>query len=97
MPLVPVDMLEGRSPDEIKALLDTTQPTVVAAFKVPQPDQYQVVHQHPASTFIVEDTGLGILRTSNCVFFHFTTRGEIGRRRRNFTTCYAASWRQRAA
>ena len=74
MPFVPVDMLEGRSPDEIKALLDATQRTVVAAFKVPQRDRYQVVHEHPASHFIVEDTGLGITRTRNCVVFHVTTR-----------------------
>lgn len=76
MPLVRVDMLEGRSPDEIKALLDATQRTVVAAFKVPQRDRYQVVHEHPASHFIVEDTGLGIARTRNCVFFYVTTRGR---------------------
>ena len=69
-------MLEGRSPDEIKALRDATQRTVVAAFKVPQPDRYQVVHEHPASHFIVEDTGLGIARTRNCVFLHVTTRGR---------------------
>ena len=60
MPFARVDMLEGRSPDEIKALLEATQRTVVAAFKVPQRDRYQVVHEHPASHFIVEDTGLGI-------------------------------------
>ena len=90
-------MLEGRSPDEIKALLDATQPTVVAAFKVPLRDQYQVVHEHPASTFIVEDTGLGILRTRNCVFFHVTTRGRDREAKEKFTTCYVATWRQRAA
>ncbi|HEX8892663.1 MAG TPA: tautomerase family protein [Terriglobales bacterium] len=97
MPFVRVGMLEGRSPNGIKALLDETERTVVAAFNVPQRDRYQVVHEHPASHFIVEDTGLGIARTRNCVFFHVTTRGRHRRRRRNFTTCYAASWRQRAA
>ena len=76
MPFVRVDTAEGRSPDEIKALLDATQRTVVAAFKVPQRDRYQVVHEHPASHFIVDDTGLGVARTGNWVFFHVTTRGR---------------------
>src|SRR5215469_15683244 len=74
MPLLRFDMIQGRNPDQIKALLDATHRVVVAAFKVPQRDRYQVVHEHPASHFIVEDTGLGITRTRNCVFFHVTTR-----------------------
>ena len=97
MPFVRVDMIEGHSRDEIKALLDATHRTVVAAFKVPQRDRYQVVHQHPASHFIVEDTGLGITRTRNCVFFHVTTRPRDRAAKEKFYNCYAASWRQRAA
>ena len=99
MPFVRVDMLEGRSsPDEIKALLDATQRTVVAAFKVPQRDRYQVVHEHPASHFIVDDTGLGIARTRNCVFLNVTTRGRDREAKEKFyNPGYAASWRQRAA
>ena len=56
MPLIRIDMIEGRSPDEIKELLDTTHRMLVSAFKIPQRDRYQVVHEHPPSHFIVEDT-----------------------------------------
>ena len=100
MPFVRVDMIEGRSPDEIKALLDATQRTVVAAFKVPQRDRYQVVHEHPASHFIVEDTGLGITRTRNCVFVHVTTTDEdwsFGNGRAQFLTGELASARKVAS
>ena len=74
MPLIRVDMIEGRSPDEIKALLDTTHRTLVSVFKIPQRDRYQIVHEHPASHFVVEDTGLGITRTRKCVVIQVTTR-----------------------
>ena len=74
MPLIRVDMIEGRSTDQIKTLLDTIHRTVIAAFKVPQRDRYQVVHEHPPSHLIVEDTGLGIARTRNCVVIQVTTR-----------------------
>ena len=74
MPLIRIDMIEGRSPDEIKALLDASHRIVVAAFKVPVRDRYQIVHEHAPSHFIAEDTGLGITRTRNCVVFHITTR-----------------------
>ena len=74
MPLIRIDMIEGRSPDAIKALLDATHRSVVEAFKVPMRDRYQIVHEHPPSHFVAEDTGLGIARTRNCVVFQVTTR-----------------------
>jgi len=36
MPLIRVDMIEGRSPDEIKELLDTTHRMLVSALMIPQ-------------------------------------------------------------
>jgi phenylpyruvate tautomerase PptA (4-oxalocrotonate tautomerase family) len=74
MPLIRVDMTEGGSPDEIKALLDATHRTLVSVFKIPQRDRYQIVHEHPTSHFVVEDTGLGITRTRKCVVIQLTTR-----------------------
>ena len=74
MPLIRVDMIEGRSPDEIKELLDTTHRMLVSVLKIPQRDRYQIVHEHPTSHFVVEDTGLGIRRTRKCVVIQITTR-----------------------
>jgi phenylpyruvate tautomerase PptA (4-oxalocrotonate tautomerase family) len=74
MPLIRVDMIEGRSPDKIKALLDATHRALIAAFKIPVRDRYQIVHEHPPSQFVVEDTGLGITRTRSCVVIQVTTR-----------------------
>jgi phenylpyruvate tautomerase PptA (4-oxalocrotonate tautomerase family) len=74
MPLIRIDMIEGRSPDAIKALLDATHRSVLEAFKVPRRDRYQIVHEHPPSHFVAEDTGLDIARTRNCVVFQVTTR-----------------------
>ena len=74
MPLIRFDMIQGRSPEQIKALLDVAHRCVVTAFKVPQRDRYQVVHEHPPSHFIVEDTGLGIPRTNNVIVIQVTTR-----------------------
>lgn len=74
MPLIRIDMIEGRSPDEIKALLDAIHRAVLAAFKVPARDRYQIVQEHSPSRFIVEDTGLGITRTRNAVVIQITTR-----------------------
>lgn len=57
---------------------------MVAAFKVPERDRYQVVHEHAPSQFIVEDTGLGITRTRNCVVIQVTTRPHEREAKTNF-------------
>ena len=74
MPLIRIDMFEGRSADEIKALLDAAHRAVLAAFEVPTRDRYQIVQEHPYSHLVVEDTGLGIPRTMQCVIVQVTTR-----------------------
>lgn len=74
MPLLRFDLIEGRSDAELKALLDAAHRAMLAAFKVPARDRYQIVHEHKASRMVVEDTGLGIPRTDKVVVVSVTTR-----------------------
>ena len=74
MPLLRFDLVEGRTHDELQALLDAAHRAVLAAFKVPERDRYQIVHEHKRSRMIIEDTGLGIPRTDKVVFLQMTSR-----------------------
>lgn len=74
MPLLRFDLIEGRTETELRTLLDAAHRAMVAAFKVPQRDRYQIVHQHPPGHMIVEDTGLGIPRTDKVVMLSVTSR-----------------------
>lgn len=74
VPLLRFDLVEGRSKDELQALLDAAHRAMLAAFKVPERDRYQIVHEHPASHLVVEDTGLGFPRTNKVVFLQVTSR-----------------------
>jgi hypothetical protein len=74
MPLLRFDVIEGRTDEELRTLLDAAHRAVLAAFKVPERDRYQIVHEHKASRMIVEDTGLGIPRTDGVVFLQITSR-----------------------
>jgi phenylpyruvate tautomerase PptA (4-oxalocrotonate tautomerase family) len=76
MPLLRIDLIEGRSEAELKNLLDAIHRAMLAAFKVPERDRYQIVHEHPASRMIIEDTGLGIHRTDRVIFVQVTTRRQ---------------------
>ena len=74
MPLLYVDIIEGRTPAEIQELLDTIHQAVVEAFQVPQRDRYQVVNTHPAHEIVALDTGLGITRSAQQVVLHVVSR-----------------------
>ena len=74
MPLLRFDLIEGRSDAELKALLDAAHRAMLAAFKVPERDRYQIVHEHKPSRLIVEDTGLDIPRTDSLVVLQVTSR-----------------------
>ena len=74
MPLLRFDLIEGRSDAELETLLDAAHRAMLAAFKVPERDRYQIVHEHKPSRLIVEDTGLGIVRTEKVVVLQVTSR-----------------------
>ena len=74
MPLLRFDLIEGRTDAELKALLDAAHRAMLAAFKVPAGDRYQIVTEHKPSRMIVEDTGLGITRSDKVVFLQVTSR-----------------------
>ena len=84
MPLLRIDVIEGRTQTELKELLDAIHGATLAAFKVPERDRYQIVHQHPAAEMRIEDTGLGIPRTERIVMVQVTTRPRSRFEKQNF-------------
>jgi hypothetical protein len=84
MPLVRFDIVEGRSAAQVKALLNAAHSAFVAAFRIPERDRYQIVHEHPPSHLVMEDTGLGITRTSDRILVQVTTRPRSRRAKEVF-------------
>ncbi|OCB34776.1 tautomerase [Mycobacterium malmoense] len=74
MPLLYIDLVEGRTPDDIRALLNAVHDCVVEAFGVPPRDRYQVVRTHPAHEIVALDTGLNITRSPQQVIVHVVSR-----------------------
>lgn len=73
MPLVRIDLLEGRSDAEIKTLMDAVQRCVLEAFKVPAKDRYQIVTEHKPGRMILLDTGLGFDRSDRAMVIQVFT------------------------
>jgi phenylpyruvate tautomerase PptA (4-oxalocrotonate tautomerase family) len=74
MPLLYFNVLEGRTDAELKTMLDAAHRAMLAAFKVPERDRYQIVNEHKPSRMIVEDTGLGLPRSDKVVVVQVVTR-----------------------
>lgn len=74
MPLMRFDVIEGRSKESLKAMLDAAHRGMVDAFEVPEKDRYQIVHQHAPEEMIIEDTGLGFTRSKDVVLISVTSK-----------------------
>ena len=74
MPLVRIDLVRGRDPEQLRTLLDTVHEAMVAAFGVPETDRYQVLTQHEPGDIVALDTGLGFPRTDDIVLLQLTSR-----------------------
>jgi hypothetical protein len=74
MPLLYFDLFGGRTPEEVRDLLDSAHAAVLEAFEVPDRDRYQVVNVHPADEIVALDTGLGFERSERLVIIHVVSR-----------------------
>ncbi|WP_099221765.1 tautomerase family protein [Listeria costaricensis] len=97
MPLLNIDVLEGRSDAELRLLLDTIHTVVVAAFGVPERDRYQILHQHKKNEMIIEDTGLGLDRTDKVVIIRMTSKKRTPAQKQTFYRLLAEQLEEKLA
>jgi len=74
MPIVYYDIVRGRSRDQVRTLLESTQSAIVEAFGTPDTDRYQVLTEHSPGEMIISDNGLGIERSDRIVVIRMTSR-----------------------
>src|SRR5215212_9066633 len=83
MPLVRIDVVEGRrSPEQLRLLADTVQDVMLDVFAAPPRDRYQVITEHGPGQLICEDTGLGIDRTDDLVVLQVFQQGRSEEQKR---------------
>ena len=72
MPLVRIDLLQGKSADYRRALGDAVHESMVATINVPNDDRFRIITEHGANDFIVDDNYLGVARSADCVIIQIT-------------------------
>lgn len=77
MPLIKLDLIEGRDPEQLNRLLDEFHKVFVEVFAIPEEDRFQIVTQHPSNELVAGNAGLGFERSGNLVMMQvFTQAGR---------------------
>ena len=76
MPLVRIDVQQGRTADELRRIADVVQGVMLDVFAAPPRDRYQIITEHPVGHIIAEDTGLGLTRSDGVTVIQIFQQGR---------------------
>jgi 4-oxalocrotonate tautomerase len=96
MPLVRIDLLEGKSPEYRKQVGQVVYQALLDCFSVPKDDRFQIITEHAGDDFIVDPNYLGIQRSKDCVIVQLTlNEGRTVDQKRAFYRAVATGLHQR--
>src|SRR5258708_4878191 len=72
MPLVRIDLIKGRTDQELRAIGEGVHRAMVGTIKVPELDRFQVLAEHDATRLAFDPTFLDIHRGPGIVFVQIT-------------------------
>jgi 4-oxalocrotonate tautomerase len=72
MPLVRIDLRQGKAAEYRAALGDAVHQAMVETINVPAADRFQLIAEHPAGGMIHDRSYLGVSRTDDVVFVQIT-------------------------
>ncbi|WP_314215445.1 tautomerase family protein [Pseudarthrobacter equi] len=74
MPLVRIDVNEGRTPDEMQRLSRGIHDAILAEYGIPERDYFHILTEHPQGQIVAQDAGLGFERTGGVVMIQIFTQ-----------------------
>jgi 4-oxalocrotonate tautomerase len=77
MPLVRIDLVEGRTPEYRAQAGQIIYQAMLDAFSVPKDDRFQIITEHPKVELQFDRDYLGVHRSDECIFVQITM--SIGR------------------
>jgi len=95
MPFVRIDILSGRSDDQVGSIADGVHRALVEAIGIPTADRFQVIARHAPGDLVFDPGYLGIARTEGVVFVQITM--SLGRTLEQKRALYGAIARNLSA
>ena len=75
MPLVRIDVNEGRTAGELQQLSRGIHDAILAEYGIPERDYFHILTEHPQGQIFAQDAGLGFERTGGVVMIQIFTQG----------------------
>ncbi len=75
MPLVRIDVNQGRSPEELTALSRTIHDAILSEYGIPERDYFHILTEHAQGQIVAQDAGLGFERSPGVVMIQIFTQG----------------------
>lgn len=75
MPLVRIDVNEGRTPQELQDLSRGIHDAILGEYGIPERDYFHILTEHPQGQIFAQDAGLGFERTHGVVMIQIFTQG----------------------
>ncbi len=72
MPLVRIDLLQGKPPEYRAQIGETIYQAMLQTINVPENDRFQVITEHTTADLPFDREYLGIHRTDDCIFIQIT-------------------------
>ena len=90
MPLVRIDVVQGRADEDLRRLADTVHQVMLDVFAAPPGDRYQIISEHPPGRLLIEDTGLGFERSDDVTVIQITQQGRSEQQKRDVYAALAS-------
>jgi hypothetical protein len=88
VPLVRIDVNQGRSPEDLRLLSQGIHDAILAEYGIPERDYFHVLTEHPQGQIFAQDAGLGFERTPDVVMIQIFT--QVGRSQQAKESLFAA-------
>ena len=72
MPLVRIDLLEGKTPEYRAQVGEIIYRAMLETLNVPDNDRFQIITEHASAGLLFDRDYLGIHRSDDCIFVQIT-------------------------
>jgi phenylpyruvate tautomerase PptA (4-oxalocrotonate tautomerase family) len=83
MPLIQISLIEGKSPEYIKAIADGIHQALCTAWGIPENDRFQMITEHKKEHFHIDKTIWDVKRSDDVVVIYITSITRTAEMKRN--------------
>ena len=84
MPLIQISLIEGKSPEYIKAIADGVHKALCTAWGIPENDRFQLITEYKKEHFYIDKTIWDVKRSDDVVVIYITSITRTAEMKRNF-------------